>query len=146
MKQQIVKFNGTTKCEMCHTKILGYFPPGQPKRREHSTKKLGTGLHYPRVGPILKNPIGANTKKEACAYKQNLYARKLEQGDLVTFNFALELFSIEKLNSKLDDVIGHLKYATKINVVFDFVVEFIEDLSCRFVSPERKFHCWRNTN
>ena len=78
------------------------------------------------------------TKKEKCAYQQFLVDWKLEQGDHVTFNFALAPFSIKKLHSKLDDVIGHLKYAAKINVASGFVMKNIEDSSCRFAYPQGK--------
>ena len=138
VKQQNVKFNVTSNCKVCHTKILGFFPPGETESREHSTKQLGTRLHCPRVGPILNDPISANVEKEKCAYQQFLVDWELEQGDHVTFNFALETFSIKKLNSKLDDVFCHLKYAAKVIVAFGFVIKNIEDSRCRFVYPQGK--------
>ena len=63
----------------------------------------------------------------------------MEQGDHVTFNFALEPFSIEKLISELVELLGHLKYAAKVNVAFRFVMENIEDSRCRLVYPQ-----WKN--
>ena len=96
---------------MCHTEILVFFSPGQPKNREVSTKKLGTRLHCPRVGPFPNIPIVADTANVPCANQQFLVDWKLEPGDHVTFNFAIEPFSIKKLNSKLDDLLGHLKCA-----------------------------------
>ena len=45
VKQQNVKLRVTSKCKVCHPEIFGFFPPGQPKNRENSTKKLGTRLH-----------------------------------------------------------------------------------------------------
>ena len=138
VKHQNVKLRVTSKCIVCHTEILGFVPPGEPKNREHSTKKLGTKLHCPRVGAFLNNPIGADTKNVPCAYQQFLFDWKLEQGDHVTFNFALESFSIEKLNSKLNDVFSHLKYAAKVNVAFGFVMKNIDDSRCRFVYPQGK--------
>ena len=86
-------------------------------------KKLGTRLHCPRAGPFCNNHIGEDTKNVPCAYQQFLVDSKLEQGDQVTFIFALEPFSIEKFNSKLDDLPGHLKYAAKVKVAFGFVME-----------------------
>ena len=47
----------------------------------------------------------------------------MEQGDYVKFNLALEPFSIEKLNSKLNDVLGHLKYAANVKVASGFVIK-----------------------
>ena len=38
----------------------------------------------------------------------------------------------------LDDTLGHLKYAAKVNVVVGFVMENIEDSRCRFVYPQGK--------
>ena len=70
VKQQNVKLK--VKRKMCHTEILGFFPPAQPENRKHSTKKLGTGLHCPRAGPFRNNPIGADTKNVPCAYQQFL--------------------------------------------------------------------------
>ena len=136
VKQQNVKLK--VKRKMCHTEILGFFPPAQPENRKHSTKKLGTGLHCQRAGPVRNNPIGADTKNVPCAYQQFLVDWKLEQADHVTFNFALEPFSFEKLNSMLDDTLGHLKYAAKVDVVVGFVMENIEDSRCRFVYPQGK--------
>ena len=62
----------------------------------------------------------------------------MEQGNHVTFNFALEPFSIEKLISELVDLLGHLKYAAKVNVAFGFVMKKIEDSRCRLVHPQLK--------
>ena len=81
--------------------------------------------------------MGADTNNVPCAYQQFLFDWKLEQGDQVTFNFALEPFSIEKLNSKLNDVFIHLKYTAKVNVAFGFVMKSIDD-SRRFVYPQGK--------
>ena len=63
---------------------------------------------------------------------------ELEQGDHVTFNFASEIFSIEKLDSKLDDVFSLLEYASKVILAFGFVIKNIEDSRCRFVQGWRK--------
>ena len=38
----------------------------------------------------------------------------------------------------MDGLLGHLKYAAKVNVAFGFVMENIEDSRCRFVYPPGK--------
>ena len=50
----------------------------------------------------------------------------------------IRTFQYLKLNSKLDGLLGHLKYAAKINVFFGFVMENIEDSHCQFVYPPGK--------
>ena len=81
VKQQNVTPKVPEKWKVCHTEILGFFPPERSKNREHLTKKLGTRLHCPHVCPFLNNPIGVDTKIVPCVYQHILVGWKLEQGD-----------------------------------------------------------------
>ena len=70
---------------------------------------------------------------EKCSMCVSTYSGWLITGAKRSFNF-----SIEKLNSKLDDLLGHLKYAAEVNVAFSFVIKNIEDSCCRFVFAQGK--------
>ena len=67
---------------------------------------------------------------ESC--KHFLTDTEMENERHRVFNFAMSSFDMSLLNDKLDCVFKELKCATKVNLVFGFVLKNVEDGSCRY--------------
>ena len=101
--------------------------------RQHKSKKHGQSFKTSGDSTPLFDAIDDdNLKEELLACQHSLVDSQLEKGRQRVFNFALDSFSAEKINSKLDYVFQQLKCAAKINLAFGFVLKNIEDASCRY--------------
>ena len=67
---------------------------------------------------------------ESC--KHILTDTEMENRKHRVFNFAMSSFDMSLLNVKLDYVFKELKCAAKVNLAFGFVLQNVEDGSCRY--------------
>ena len=133
LNYHIAKKHGASKlaiahiCMICKEKFTGFYALRQHKSQVHGQSfKTSDGS-----SPLLDAIDDYNLKEELRACQHFLVDSQLEKGRQRVFNFALESFSPEKINSKLDYVFQQLKCAAKINLAFGFVLKNIEDASCR---------------
>ena len=111
-------------CMICKDKFTGFYALRQHKSQAHGhTFKTSDDS-----SPLLDDSL----KEEPRACQHFLVDSQLEKGRQRVFNFALDSFSAEKINSKLDYVFQQLKCAAKIILAFGFVLKNIEDASCRY--------------
>ena len=71
-------------------------------------------------------------REELESWKHFLTDTEMENGRHRVFNFAISFFDMSLLNDKLDYVFKELKCAAKVNLAFGFVLENVEDGSCRY--------------
>ena len=64
--------------------------------------------------------------------KHFLVDSELEKGRHSLFNFAISSFNNSFFSEKRDHVINQLKCAAKVNIAFGFVLENLEDATCRY--------------
>ena len=144
----IAKKHGATKPAVAHIrmickdKFIGFYPLRQHKSQVHG-HNIKTSDDS---SPLLEGIDDDSLKEELRACQHFLVDSQLEKGRQRVFNFALDSFSAEKINSKLDYVFQQLKCAAKINLAFGFVLKNIEDASCRYFLHTRITLCWRSLN
>ena len=134
LNYHIAKKHGATKpavahiCMICKVKFTDFYALRQHKSQVHGhTIKTSDDS-----SPLLEGIDDDSLKEELRACQHFLVDSQLEKGRQRVFNFALNSFSAEKINSKLDYVFQQLKCAAKINLAFGFVFKNIEDASCRY--------------
>ena len=115
-------------CKECKEEFTGFYALRQHKSKSHGQSFKTSGDSSPLLDAIDDD----NLKEELLACQHFLVDSQLEKGRQRVFNFALDSFSAEKINSKLDYVFQQLKCAAKINLAFGFVLKNIEDASCRY--------------
>ena len=113
-------------CKVCKEEYTGFYALRQHKSKVHGQSFKTSGDSTPLFDAIDDD----NLKEELLACQHFLVDSQLEKGRQRVFNFALDSFSAEKINSKLDYVFQQLKCAAKINLAFGFVLKNIEDVSC----------------
>ena len=134
LNYHIAKKHGAPKpktvhtCKECKEEFTGFYALRQHKSKVHGQSFITTGDSTPLLDAIDDD----NLKEELLACQHFLVDSQLEKGRQRVFNLALDSFSAEKINSKLDYVFQQLKCAAKINLAFGFVLKNIEDASCRY--------------
>ena len=98
-----------------------------------NTKVKCMGRVLKQVAILLPNldAIDEDNLKEELVFGQHfLVDSHVENRRQRIFNFALDSFSAEKINSKLDYVFQQLKCAAKIYLAFGYILKNLEDASC----------------
>ena len=113
---------------ICKDKFPGFYA-----LRQHKSQVNGHTFKTSNdSSPLLDGIDDDSLKGELRTCQHFLVDSQLEKGRQRVFNFALDFFSAEKINSKLDYVFHQLRCAAKINLAFGFVLKKIEDASCRY--------------
>ena len=134
LNYHITKKHGAPKlkiahiCMICKDKFTGFYALRQHKSQVHGQTFETKG----ESSSLLSNIDDDNLKEELRACQHFLVDLHLAKGRQRVFNFALDSFCAEKINSKLDYVFQQLKCAAKVNLAFGFVLKNIEDASCRY--------------
>ena len=108
----------------------GFYALRQHRNTQHRPK-LGFGASNidveDKVGDI--DYQSWREKLEPC--KHFLTDTEMDNGRHRVFNFAMSSFDMSLLNDKVDFVFKELNCAAKTNLAFGFVLENVEDGSCR---------------
>ena len=135
LNYHIAKKHGAPKpavvqiCMICKDKFTGFYALRHYKSQAHGQNFKTSGDSTPS---LMVSTMKLSRKNYVRACQHLLVDSQLEKGRQRVFNFALDSFSAEKINSKPDYVFQQLKCAEKINLVFGFVLKNIEDASCRY--------------
>ena len=113
---------------ICKDKFTGFYALRQHKSQVHG-HTFGTSDDS---SPLLDGIDDDSLKEELRACQHFVVNSQMEKRCQRVFNFALDSFSAEKLNSKLDYLFQQLKCAAKVNLAFVFLLRNIEDASCRY--------------
>ena len=130
---------------MYQTEILGFFPPAQPENRKHSTKKIGTRCTV-RVQVHFATIPSVRTPKMFHVGISNFWLIEKWSKEITLHSTSHRTFQYFELISKLDVLLGHLKYAAKVNVAFGFVMKILRTHAVDLFILREKIHCWRKTN
>ena len=130
---QIVKKQATPrvkilhKCKIFFKKFSGFYA-----LRQHKTGGYGIQIKSAEVdvNNVLEND-DADLKEELQAYQHFLVNSELKKGRHRIFNFAMSTFD-NSSNKNLDLVFKGLTCAAKVNLAFGFVLQNVEDGSCRY--------------
>ena len=117
----------THKCRTCFKEFSGFYALRQHKTDEHGIQMKSAEFD---VNNLHKDD-DADPKDESQACQHFLVYSELEKRRHRVFNFAMSTFDNFLINKKLDLLFKGLKCAAKVNLAFGFVLENVEDGSCR---------------
>ena len=115
------------KCKVCFKEFSGFYALRQHKTSERRLQMKPADFD---VSSLLEDD-DADLKEELQACQLFLVDSELEKGRHRVFNFTMSTSDNSLINKKLDLVFKGLKCAAKVNLAFLFVLENVEEVSCR---------------
>ena len=127
-KHATPRVKNTHNCKVCFKEFSGFYTLRQHKTRNHGIQMKSAEFN---VNNFLEDD-DAELKEDFQACQHFLVDSELEKGRRRVFNFAMSTFDNSLIKKKLDLVFKRLKCAAKLNLAFGFVLENVDNGSCRF--------------
>ena len=121
----------TYKCKLCHAEIPGFYALRQHKNTQHGTQ-IGFGASNIDVEDIVGDVDDQSLREELQSCRHFLVESELQNGKHSVFNFAVNNFTAQVIEEKLDRVQDKLKCVAKRNLALGFILKNIEDGKFRY--------------
>ena len=125
------------KCKMCDKGFHSFYWLREQKRKDQGAQR-GSGAQNVDVTQLMGDADDNSLKWELGTCKHFLVDSETENGRHRVYNFAMETLDPNHLFETLVVVFDSLKWAAKLNVLFDFWLKSAEDGSCRYYYANEK--------
>ena len=121
----------TYKCNLCHAEFPGFFALSQHKNTQHG-KQIGFGHSNIDVEDIVGDVDDQSLREELHSCKHFLVDSEIQKGRHSVFNFAVNNFTAQVIEEKVDRVLDKLKCVAKLNLALGFIPKNIEGGKFRY--------------
>ena len=121
----------TYKCNLCLAEFPGFYALRQHKNTQHG-KQIGFGASSIDVEDIVGDVDDQSLTEELQSCRHFLVVSEIQKGRHSVFNFAVNSFTAQVIEEKLDRVLDNLKCVAKLNLALGFILKIIEDGKVRY--------------
>ena len=135
----------TYKCNLCHAEFPGFYAVRQHKNTQHG-KQNGFGASNIDVEDIVGDVDDRCLREDLQSCRHLLVDSETQKGRHSLFNFAVNNFTAQVIEEKLDRVLEKLKCVAKLNLAPSFILKNIEDGNSDTFMLMRTTPCWNSQN
>ena len=121
----------TYKCKQCHAEIPGFYVLRQHKSIQHGTQIRFRASNID-VEDIVEDVDDQSLREELQSCRHFLVDSEIQKGRHSKFSFAVNIFTAQVVEEKLDRVLDKLKCVAKLNLALGFKLNNIEDGKFRY--------------
>ena len=116
----------TNKCKLCHAEFPGFYALRQHENTQHG-KQIGFGASNIDVEDIVGDVDDQSLREKLQSCRHFLVDSEIQKGSDSLFKFAVNNFTAQVIEEKLDHFLDKLKCVAKFNLALGFILKNIED-------------------